>query len=198
MTALLLHHSATEQAHHREHHWIGRDGCQGQPRINRQHRRQREAVGQQGVGEAENGEAEQATNVFHIARGPADHITTAGGLHPGGFLPKHVVKQALAQVHLHLAADPEHQLAGQQPDAPHCCGQQDDPSGLAQHLVVGESVLELVDDPTHLHRNHHAEDVHPNQCDRAHQHRFAVGAQITADQVQAHRRHAVSDPGTST
>ena len=198
MTALLLHHPAAEQAHHREHHWIRPNGSQGQPGINRQHGRQREAVGEQGVGQAENGEAQQPADVLHIAGGPADHITTARGLHPGRFLPQHVIEQPLAEVHLHLAADPEHQLTGQKPDASHRCGQQDDPSGLAQHTVVGKPDLEFVDDPTHLPRNHHAEDVDPNQSDRAHQHGSAMGAQVTADQVQAHRRHAVSDPGRST
>ena len=198
LTALLLHHPAAEQAHHRQHHGIGTNGSQGQPGINRQHRRQRQAVGQQGVGQAEDGEAQQAADVLHIAGGPVDHITTARGLHPGRFLPEHVVEQALAEFDLHLAADTEHKLPRQQPHGTHGGGQQHDPGGLAQDAVIGEADLQLIDDPAHLHRDRDAEDVDHHQGDRAEDDGFAVRAQVTADQVQAHGRHAVSDQGTST
>ena len=109
-----------------------------------------------------------------------------------------MIEKSLAEVHLHLAADTEHQLPGQQPHSSHGGCQQHDPSGLAQNAVIGKAHLQLIDDPTYLHRDGDAEQVDHHQGDGTKDDGSAVGAQITADQVQAHGRHAVSDQGRST
>ena len=198
MAALLLHHPAAEQAHHRQHHRVQTNGGQGQPGVNGQHRRQREAIGQQGVGQAQHRESEQAADVLHIACGAADHIAASGGLHPGGFLAQHVIKQSLPQFHLHLASDAEHQLPRQQAHTAHGARQQHNPARLAEDGFVGEAFLQFVDDPTDLHRDRDAQDVDHHQGDRSEQHGFAMRAQVAADQVQAHGRHAVLGLGRST
>ena len=194
----MLHHSAAEQAHHREHHWIGPNGSQGQPGVNRQHGWQRQAVGQQGVGQAQDRNPQQTADVLHIAGGAVDHIPTAGGLHPGRFLPQHVIEQSLPELNLHLAADTEHQLPGQQPHCSHGGCQQHDPSGLVQNAVIGKTDLQFIDDPAHLHRDGDTEHVDHHQGDRTEDDSSAVGTQIAADQLQAHGRHAISDQGRPT
>ena len=198
LPALLLHHPAAEQAHHREHQRIRPDRRKRQPGVNRQHRGQRQAVRQQRVGQTQDCKTQQSPDVLHIAGGSADHIAAAGGLHPGGLLAEHVIEQALPQFDLHLAANTEDQLPRQQAHTAHGGCQQDDPAGLAQNGVVGEPSLEFVHHPTHLHRDGHAEDVDHHQGDGAHQHGFAMRAQVAADQIQAHGRHAGLFLGGST
>ena len=194
----MLHHAATEQANHAEHHRVEPDGCQGEPGINGQHRRECEAIGEQRVGQAQHRKTKQAADVLHIAGCPADHITASPGLHPGRLLTEHVIKQPLAQLHLHLPAHAEHKLTGQQPHSGHRARQHHDPSGLPQHALVGEAVLKLVNHPTDLHRDRDAENVDHNEGDRPEQDGSAMRAQVAADQVQAHRRHAGFGLGGST
>jgi len=55
---LLLHHAAAEEAHREQHQRIKTHRHHGEQRIDAEHRRQGEGVGQGGVGEAEHGESE--------------------------------------------------------------------------------------------------------------------------------------------
>ena len=109
-----------------------------------------------------------------------------------------MIEQSLAQLHLHLPPYTEHQLAGQKAYSCHGARQHHNPAGLAQHACVGEAVLKFVDDPTDLHRDRDAEDVDHHEGNRPHENGSAMRAQVAADQVQAHRRHAGFGLGCST
>ena len=192
LRALLTHHAPTEQAHCAEHHGVEPDGGQGQPRIDGQHRGQRQRIGQQRVGQAENRESEQAPDVFHIAGGATDHFTAAFALNPIGFLAEHVLEQALTQIHLHLPTHAEDELSRGQPDHPHGAGEQHNPSRLAQDSGVTESLLQLVHNAAHFHRDRDPQNVDHHQGDGSQQHRAAVGTQIAADQIETKGGHASS------
>ena len=172
---LLTHHAPAKQAHCAEHHGIEPDSRQGQPRIDGQHRGQRERIGQQSVGKAENREPEQASDAFHIARGPTDHFTAALSLDPIGFLAQHVLEQALTQIHFHLPTHPEDELTRGQPDNSHGAGKKHNPSCLAQDSGVTESLLQLIQNAAHFHRDRDPQNVDHHQGDGSHQHGAAMG-----------------------
>ena len=192
---MLPHHPSAEQAHRAQHQWIKTNRRQRQPGVDRQHERQGEAVGKNGVGETQDREAQQPPDVLDITGGAADHLTAAGGLNPGRLLPQHVVEQSLPQLHFHLSSDAEHQLPRKQTHAPHGGGEQHDPARLTQHTVVGKAFLKLIDDATHLHGDGDAEDVDHDQRQSSQKHGAPVGPQIAADQIEAHGGHAVSRAG---
>ena len=109
-----------------------------------------------------------------------------------------MIEQPLTQLHLHLPAHTEYQLAGEQAHSGHGGRQHHDPAGLLQHAFVGEAALKFIDDPTDLHRDRDAEDVDHHEGNRPHKNGSAMRAQVAADQVQAHRRHAGFGLGRST
>ena len=146
---MLAHHATAEEAHHHQHQRVQPNRRKCQPGVDGEHRRQRQGVGEHGVGEAEHGEAQQPAHVFDIGGGSADHFTAAGGLHPARFLLQQVIKNLLLEVCLHLAPHPENQHSGIKPRRSHHRRQGDDQGRLSQHILEGESILKVVDYPTH-------------------------------------------------
>ena len=184
-----MHHSSSEQSDGSQHHGVKRNGCHGESWINRQHGRQGECVGQRGVRETEHGKTKQPANVLHITGGSADHLPTAGFLNPAGLLLQHLVKEFLAQLHLHLPPHTEHELTGNQPHHRHRTRQENDPAGLGQHIRQRKIVLKVVHHPSDLQGNGDAENVHHHKSDGAQHHRASVRFQVAADQIEAEGGH---------
>ena len=189
LTALLAHHPAAEFAHRQKHQRVEGHGRQGEPGIDGHHRRQSEGIGQHRVGETEHGEAKQPPHVLHIAGGPAEHLATRCGLHPGRLLTEQMVKQLLLQIHFHLAAHPKHEHPGQESHRRHDGGQADNPAGLAQHLGIGEAPLQILHHPPDDQGDGDAQTVHHKQGQDTQKQRAAVGPQIAAKQIEPQCTH---------
>ena len=193
LAPLLAHHAAAKQAHHHQHHRVKPNGGQAQPGVNRQHRRQGEGIGEGRVGEAEDGEAEQAPHVFHITGRPADHLTTAGGLHPAGLLFQQVVENLLLEIGLHLAAHPKDQHPGNQPYAPHHGGQHHDQRRCMQQIAQGKSVLQVVDHLPDQQGYRDTEHVDNHQRQGPKKDGLSVGAQVAPDEIGSKGAHVGGD-----
>ena len=105
LPALLAHHSAAEEADGDQHQGVKANRCEAEQRVDRQHGRQRQGIGQGCVRQAQDGETQQTPDVLHVAGGPADHFTATGALNPPRLLAEHVVKDFLLQLGLDLPAD---------------------------------------------------------------------------------------------
>jgi len=104
-----------------------------------------------------------------------------------------VVKDALLEVGLHLAADAKHQNAGGQPHQPHHRRQRQDQRRFHQQLPLAEAVLETLNDAAHQQGKGGAQEVDHHQRHHPQGDGAAVGNQITGNQIEpqgAHRRLA--------
>ena len=95
-----------------------------------------------------------------------------------------MLEQALTQLHFHLPAHAEDELARDQSNDPHGARKKHDPSRLAQDPGVTESLLQLIHDAADLHRDRHPQDVDHNQCNGSQQDGASMGSQVAADQVE--------------
>ena len=178
---LLAHHAAAADAHHQQHHGVESDGCQAEPGVDRQHRWQREAVHQHRVGEAEQGKAQQAAHVLHITGGAADHLTTAGALHPARLLPQQVIKNALPQGDFHLPAGAKHEQARPQAHATHQGGQPSNDQRLLQKLGQRKAWLQFIHRALHQQRQADANDVDQHQSQGAAQQNPALRPEVASN-----------------